>query len=255
MVVHQSGALSQHKMMLAQLTEQYNTINSAASLRSVKKVSSTLIETTTRSAPTLPSAVLLQENSYTNQIEQLVEQALRDATEESSDTLWEDVLLMTDKKVYINKSNDNCVKLVGTLNGTAAAAFDLFYDICEQPLWATISDETNIVQVLDPYTRIIYCKLKALWPTTSRDIVFISHIRKVRSGTFLQVSQSIEYPPIPVRDGIIRMKLNRVVQQFTVTLPSDKCSFIQIIDVDPGGWIPKSLIRFCKKIYIHDEHN
>ena len=166
--------------MLTQLTEQYSV--SCTSLRGQRpqkviqqqhQISMLGQQSVTLSAPTLPT------NPFALQVDRLVQASLQDATEESSEALWDTMLLTEEKKVYIHKQNDNCVKLVANLKGSAASAFDLFYDICEQPLWATISDQTDIVQVLDPYTRIIYCKLKALWPTSTRDIVFISHIRAI----------------------------------------------------------------------------
>jgi START domain len=194
-------------------------------------------------APTLQSATYIA-NPYQIQLEALVKKGIYEGNESCPPQEWDNVFMSEEIKVYINKKNDNCVKLVCALKKSAATAFDLFYDICEQPLWANISDHTDIIQILDPYTRIIYVQLKALWPTTCRDIVFISHIHESSPGHYHIVSESIEYPSLPPKEGFIRMKINCVVQQFKPTLP-DCCSFVQIVDVDPGGWIPKSLVRFC----------
>ena len=243
--------------MITQLTEQ---IYSHASLRLEKAGASEPSDvrsvlsapqfdaSTTGSSPDAPSAgpdePLPRHHQYSQLLDDMVEEGLRDSDQSPSDSQWHLSLDTRENKVYLHQELQNSVKLEALLNNSAEVAFDLFTTIFEHPLWKTVADHTEVVKVLDPFTEIIYVQLKSLWPTAARDLLLIAHIREVEPGCYLTVCKSIDYPPVPPKEGFIRMKINRLSQLLKRVSPN-QCTLLQIIDADPGGWIPSSLVKFC----------
>ncbi|KAJ1898110.1 hypothetical protein LPJ66_002956 [Kickxella alabastrina] len=145
-----------------------------------------------------------------------------------------------------------------------ATAFDLLANVLLRPKWDELTEATAVIERLGQGDSIHYLKMKAIWPTASRDSVLLSHITSVQhpgkgdspQRAYLNVSQSIIDNRMPEKDaqGIVRMEAGIAGQLVTEASLEDRtrlrleegswCRVVQIADGDLKGWIPKSVIKF-----------
>lgn len=205
-------------------------------------------------------------NPLHSQLEKLVDDFLHLA---QSDASWQWLAEVGDPKVTIFRNPDLSpfsFKVRGRIQNTPATVFDLVTDVESRSEWDTMIVESRIIEVLDPRTRIVYMRTKPIWPTSSRDLVVLSHrriiewempdvdpsdgsVRKQKKRLYLNVTQSVEHASAPERqaEGIVRMTTGMAgqcvyeVQHEDGSLHSE---LIQIADSNPNGWIPASVVNF-----------
>ncbi|CAG8681096.1 8861_t:CDS:2, partial [Funneliformis mosseae] len=163
-----------------------------------------------------------------------------------NDSLWD--LIYEDKesdiKVYKNdKISSCCYKITSTMENTPQTTFDLLADVRRRPEWDPMTAEAGIVEVIDESTRIQYVKMKAVFPTSSRDVVTIGYTTQLEDGRMVMVNRSIEHRFCPEKRGVVRIEAGcaGVVVEPIQDQPN-KCHVTQIVDANPKGWIPKSVI-------------
>lgn len=146
-------------------------------------------------------------------------------------------------QVFQNNSDENFLKVLADLPNSSATSFDLFYDICRRPFWDDLCEKAEIIEEIDYWSRIIYLQMKPIWPSSARDIVLLSYIENLGEGKYLMIAKSVSHPKMPEAPGFVRMNAKCIVQLF---IPSgdNKCRLIQMAHGDPGGWIPKSVVRY-----------
>ncbi|CAI2164675.1 17120_t:CDS:2 [Funneliformis geosporum] len=163
-----------------------------------------------------------------------------------NDSLWD--LIYEDKeadiKVYKNDEISSCCyKITSTMENTPQTTFDLLADVRRRPEWDHMTAEAGIVEIIDESTRVQYVKMKAVFPTSARDVVTIGYTTQLEDGRMVMVNRSIEHRLCPEKPGIVRIEAGcaGVVVEPIKDQPN-KCHVTQIADANPKGWIPKSVI-------------
>lgn len=91
--------------------------------------------------------------------------------------------------------------------------------------------------------------MKAVFPTSSRDIVTIGYSTQLEDGRLVMVNKSIEHKLCPEKSGVIRIEAGCAGVVVTpIKDQPNKCFVVQIADANPKGWIPKSVITLGKDI-------
>ena len=178
----------------------------------------------------------MKETKYKQQTEIMIhkfEEMLNDTSIQ-----WNSVV-SSDVNVYQKSSSDYCFKVETELPSTSATCFELFHNIEKRKDWDEMVDEIRLVTQIDPQTRILYLRMKPVWPTSARDVVLLAYSGK-HNGNYVNITQSISYPECPEYKGIIRM--DAFAGQICYD-EGEKCSIIQIADGNPKGWIPASVIK------------
>ena len=90
--------------------------------------------------------------------------------------------------------------------------------------------------------------MKAVFPTSARDVVTIGYTTQLEDGRMIMANKSIEHGLCPEKPGIVRIETGcaGVVVEPIEGQPN-KCFVTQIADANPKGWIPKSVITLCKR--------
>ncbi|EPZ35176.1 START domain-containing protein [Rozella allomycis CSF55] len=186
-----------------------------------------------------------QNNIFKNDIKDMVEGILKVFDSPLDPNEWESTVDNDDIQIYQNKRSQCCFRIHASLQNCAESCFDLLSDPMERPKWDELCEFARVVEEVDKFTRIVYVRMKPVWPTSARDVVLLSHVTKLPDGRLLNVTKSITHPDCPdlSSEGIVRMEAG-IAGQICIKSTSNRCKLIQIADGDLGGWIPKSVIKF-----------
>jgi len=176
--------------------------------------------------------------------------------------------------VFQSKASVSAFKVHSGLKVDCQSLFSVLTDVESRPGWDNMVEETKILKTISKSCRIIYIKMKPIFPTAARDMVLISFIitdwsenELSRFGfksadpadCFLNITKSINYPDMPPIPGVVRMEtklagqlirplkkidlLNREIDG-RIDIDPNWCEILQVADTDPKGWMPKSVLQF-----------
>ena len=178
--------------------------------------------------------------------------------------------------VHRSPDSDHKYRVAGILDNSAETVFDFLTDVEARPSWDELMEEATILAQLDSVTRVVYIKLKGIWPTSSRDMIILSHIHKiplkdlrdqvpddfsisndftedgphVELFAYVNVTRTIEHfpgAPTPEEKGTIRMASplsGQIIKPISQVTRNSQCEIMQLADGDPRGWIPSAVISF-----------
>ncbi|GET01696.1 serine/threonine protein kinase [Rhizophagus clarus] len=199
------------------------------------------ISSTQNSAP-----IIASKNKYSEITTKLLDTILDFVDTKNDDSPWNLIYedKETDVKVYQNpKVSDCCYKVTGTMENTPQTTFDLLADVRRRSEWDPMTDEAGILEIIDESTRVQYIKMKAVFPTSARDVVTIGYSTQLEDGRMVMVNKSIEHKLCPEKPGIVRIEAGCAgVVVAPIKDQPNKCFVVQIADANPKGWIPRSVI-------------
>lgn len=136
-----------------------------------------------------------------------------------------------------------------------------FWDIDVKMNWDLTLDSTVAVEWLSEDTVILHNVIKRVWPASQRDALFWSHMRHLPGDSdetpdrWIVVNYSTAHPK--VADGkYTRVTMNvAMICQTIIDPPSEgeitrdniTCKISYTADVNPGGWVPSSVLRAVYK--------
>uniref|UniRef100_A0A8C2JL11 Ceramide transporter 1a n=1 Tax=Cyprinus carpio TaxID=7962 RepID=A0A8C2JL11_CYPCA len=137
-----------------------------------------------------------------------------------------------------------------------------FWDTAFRNDWETTVESFQVVETLSDKAVIIHQTHKRVWPASQRDVLYVSVIRKILStnendpDTWLVCNFSVDHDGYPVT-RCIRAKINvAMICQTLISPPEgDKkitrdnilCKITYVANVNPGGWVPASVLRAVAK--------
>jgi len=190
--------------------------------------------------------IIASKNKYSEITTKLLDTILGFVDTKDDDSPWNLIYedKETDIKVYQNpKVSDCCYKITGTMENTPQTTFDLLADVRRRSEWDPMTDEAGVIEVIDESTRVQYIKMKAVFPTSARDVVTIGYTTQLEDGRMIMVNKSIEHKLCPEKSGIVRIEAGCAgVVVSPIKDQPNKCFVVQIADANPKGWIPKSVI-------------
>ncbi|KAI9175852.1 hypothetical protein H9P43_006216 [Blastocladiella emersonii ATCC 22665] len=158
---------------------------------------------------------------------------------------WELVVDRGDAvKVWRSRTNEHQYRLLGIFDAPLYTTFDFLNDIEARPGWDEMTDSTRILEHLSPTTRVQQIKIKAIWPTSARDLCVLSHWRRSSPTQLVACTTSVDHPDAPELPGVVRMWADCAGQicDRVVVNGIEKTRVLQIADGDPKGWVPKSVL-------------
>ncbi|KAJ3371855.1 hypothetical protein GGF31_002514 [Allomyces arbusculus] len=169
--------------------------------------------------------------------------AMGDAAADAND--WDLVVDRGDAvKIWRSKHNEHRYRLLGIFDAPLYTTFDFLNDIEKRPEWDEMTEAASIVEQLSPTTRVQHIKIKAIWPTSARDLLLLSHWRRLSPSTLLACTTSVDHANVPEAPGVVRMWAECAGQlcERVVVNGVEKTRVLQIADGDPKGWVPKSIL-------------
>ncbi|KAI8868869.1 Bet v1-like protein [Ramicandelaber brevisporus] len=164
-------------------------------------------------------------------------------------------------RVWRNVNHSFMFKVEAILSNVSAAnMIDLVANLDRRLEWDVMCDEAKFIHHLDHSTKVLYLKMKPVWPTSARDLCLMAHLRQITNGSkdsnsdtephikYVNVTKSTTHPECPTRDaeGIVRMEAG-LAGQIVFPLadaPESSSVIMQLFDGDPKGWIPASVVKF-----------
>ncbi|KAL5004461.1 hypothetical protein ScPMuIL_017917 [Solemya velum] len=192
---------------------------------------------------------------------------LDERTETGADT-WQCIAEDGELKVYKREIEENGMvvdplKAVHTVTGiTGHEVCHYFWDVSVRMDWEVTLDSSDAIEWLSEDTFVSHNVLKRVWPASTRDAVFWSHIRHVGGESdedpnrWIVVNYSCDHPKIPVSNKFVRITMNvAMICQTIIEPPADgnitrdniRCKISYTADVNPGGWAPASVLRAVYK--------
>ncbi|XP_035667770.1 ceramide transfer protein-like isoform X1 [Branchiostoma floridae] len=181
---------------------------------------------------------------------------------------WQLLLEEGEMKVYRREVEEDGIvvdplKAQNVVKGvTAHEICHYFWDVDIRMEWETTVEIVKLVEKISDDTVVVYQTHKRMWPTMQRDSLFVSSIRQVDTGddegpSWVVCNFSVDHPSLPVSNKCVRVKLNiGLVCKTLVTPPADgqpitrddvSCKIAYAAYVNPGGWVPASVLRTLAK--------
>ncbi|KAI9144964.1 hypothetical protein BKA69DRAFT_1052333 [Paraphysoderma sedebokerense] len=192
--------------------------------------------------------------AYADESDEMVEKLLNLVDIENIENVSEDPtwMLVVDQaptfQIYRHHQEQYRYKVVILMDAPAATVFDALADPLGRPKWDKIMKEAQILEEVSKTVRIFYFQTNPVWPTSARDVVLIGHSREIENGRLVSAVKSCEHKDMPVRDseGVVRMTCEvagHLVEKVVVD-GVEKTRTVMIIDGNPGGWLPSSVVSF-----------
>ncbi len=135
---------------------------------------------------------------------------------------------------------------VGTLNASIFDVLLVLDNVDELPKWVHRCVEAEQVKLISPFSRLVYSRTAAPWPVSDRDMVS----RTEASVDIKERVVTIRFEAIPghrpMKKGVVRMKYLKGLYRLEMLSPSRTRVTYQI-DADPGGWLPRWVVRLASK--------
>uniref|UniRef100_A0A8C1WJL0 Ceramide transporter 1a n=1 Tax=Cyprinus carpio TaxID=7962 RepID=A0A8C1WJL0_CYPCA len=206
---------------------------------------------------------------FSAQVEEMVQSHMNYSLQDvGGDANWQLVVEEGDMKVYRREVEENGIvldplKATHAVRGvTGHEVCHYFWDTAFRNDWETTVESFQVVETLSDKAVIIHQTHKRVWPASQRDVLYVSVIRKILStnendpDTWLVCNFSVDHDGYPVT-RCIRAKINvAMICQTLISPPEgDKkitrdnilCKITYVANVNPGGWVPASVLRAVAK--------
>uniref|UniRef100_A0A8C1N2Z0 Ceramide transporter 1a n=1 Tax=Cyprinus carpio TaxID=7962 RepID=A0A8C1N2Z0_CYPCA len=207
---------------------------------------------------------------FCSQVEEMVQSHMNYSLQDvGGDANWQLVVEEGDMKVYRREVEENGIvldplKATHAVKGvTGHEVCHYFWDTAFRNDWETTVESFQVVETLSDKAVIIHQTHKRVWPASQRDVLYVSVIRKILStnendpDTWLVCNFSVDHDGYPPSARCIRAKINvAMICQTLISPPEgDKkitrdnilCKITYVANVNPGGWVPASVLRAVAK--------
>uniref|UniRef100_A0A8C1CBE4 Ceramide transfer protein n=1 Tax=Cyprinus carpio carpio TaxID=630221 RepID=A0A8C1CBE4_CYPCA len=207
---------------------------------------------------------------FSAQVEEMVQSHMNYSLQDvGGDANWQLVVEEGDMKVYRREVEENGIvldplKATHAVRGvTGHEVCHYFWDTAFRNDWETTVESFQVVETLSDKAVIIHQTHKRVWPASQRDVLYVSVIRKILStnendpDTWLVCNFSVDHDGYPPSARCIRAKINvAMICQTLISPPEgDKkitrdnilCKITYVANVNPGGWVPASVLRAVAK--------
>ena len=133
-------------------------------------------------------------------------------------------------------------RLETTIEKSAEITFSILEDATRRKQWDTMCSECYELD-----HSVIYYKTKALWPTSARDCVLMVKTTRLCDGSILSDTCSTVHPLMPQQKGVVRLQIEWS-GQIIIPINDNSCRIVQVIEADPGGYVPQSIINYMSKV-------
>ena len=209
-------------------------------------------------------------HKFNAEIEKVVQEHLTyDLIDDLNSNTWELLCSDGEMKIYRRELEENGIvldplKAVHTVKGiTGHELCKYFWDPSVRMEWEGFLESSRVIETLSEDTLVFHQVQKRVWPSAQRDTCFWSHIRSVERENseypdWIVVNYSISHELAPAKEPKVRAWANvAMICSTFVTRDDDKnaaikrenltCKITYVSHVNPGGWVPASLLRAIYK--------
>jgi len=188
--------------------------------------------------------IVFDNPSFNQKLQEEFLQCIKDNSAES----WKQIVCETkdNHTLLVSRStvHEKRYKIVASFNNTVDACFDFTTDIETRPSWDEMCVSAKIIEQIDSSTRIQYTKARAIFPLAARDSCNIFKKFELDDGIKMTIAHGVTHIKCPEIHGVVRSEAVLIGSYFEPCPDQpNHCIITQIIEVDPKGWIPHSVIK------------
>ncbi len=132
------------------------------------------------------------------------------------------------------------------VSATTLEVLAVINDVNKSCAWAGRCLEARVLHRDGPKTRL-YSRRAAPWPVSDRDFELLAVTRALDGERLLRIDfKQAARARTPLRDGVVRMPLMRGHYELR-RAPGGATDVELQIEADPGGWIPKWIVRWTAR--------
>lgn len=133
----------------------------------------------------------------------------------------------------------------GVLRGDVDRLVAIIIDPDQATEWAEGASKVTMV-ARDEKRAVIHTYIDIAWPVWDRDLVTSGTLRTIEPGKEYVLSNEAVDGIVPEKEGVIRMK--KAFTQFHLKKQGPDQVWVEyLVNVDPGGSLPKWLVRWTQK--------
>ncbi|XP_059403676.1 ceramide transfer protein-like isoform X2 [Carassius carassius] len=207
---------------------------------------------------------------FSAQVEEMVKSHMNYSLQDvGGDANWQLVVEEGEMKVYRREVEENGIvldplKATHAVRGvTGHEVCHYFWDTAFRNDWETTVESFQVVETLSDKAVLIHQTHKRVWPASQRDVLYVSVMQKILStnendpDTWLVCNFSVDHDGYPPSARCIRAKINVAMICQTLISPPEGdekltrdnflCKITYVANVNPGGWVPASVLRAVAK--------
>ena len=128
------------------------------------------------------------------------------------------------------------------IQGSIYEALTVLDDSPGRTKWVHRCSESRVVKAISDFKRYVYNRTDAPWPVNDRDVVVLTDIKVDTVKKQVRIGFKSASGILPSVDGVVRIPRLKGMYFLEARGP-DKTLIIYEIDTDPGGWLPKWLVK------------
>jgi collagen type IV alpha-3-binding protein len=141
-------------------------------------------------------------------------------------------------------------KTVCEVEGVSAKELAHFFFALESKKRFDCSVETvDVLDELDDATYVCHMYHKRVWPTAQRDSCMANHIRSLKDGRWVTVSESVSHEAAVSGKCVVRTDghIALIARSTGDTRETVRTYVEYVASVNPGGWAPPAVVRAVSK--------
>eukprot|EP00037_Helgoeca_nana_P021293 m.214660 g.214660 ORF g.214660 m.214660 type:complete len:556 (-) comp25591_c0_seq1:3028-4695(-) len=141
-------------------------------------------------------------------------------------------------------------KTVCEVEGVSAKELAHFFFALESKKRFDCSVETvDVLDELDDATYVCHMYHKRVWPTAQRDSCMANHIRSLKDGRWVTVSESVSHEAAVSSKCVVRTDghIALIARSTGDTRETVRTYVEYVASVNPGGWAPPAVVRAVSK--------
>ena len=134
----------------------------------------------------------------------------------------------------------------GVLKGDILQLLAIILDAGRATEWAEGASEVKALRTKGLVAEIVYAYSELTWPVSDRDVITKTVMTVKKPGEKYRLHMTALPDFRPEKDGVVRIKFSDT--SFTLEKRGDGKVWVEyIVNVDPGGSLPKWLVRWASK--------
>jgi hypothetical protein len=134
----------------------------------------------------------------------------------------------------------------GVLHGDILHVLAILMDAGRLKEWAEGVTWTKVLQQEGGVATLFHTYAELTWPVADRDVITRAKLTVHKKGDEYELTTNAEPTALPEQDGVVRIK--RTSAHFLLKKQADDKVWVEyVVESDPGGKLPKWLIRWASK--------
>lgn len=134
----------------------------------------------------------------------------------------------------------------GTLKGDALHLLAIVLDAGRATEWAEGASRVKALRQKGVLAEIVYAYSELTWPVSDRDVITKGVLKVLKPGDAFKLTMTAVPDFRPKKKGVIRIKFSD--SHFVIKRKGPDRVWVEyVVNVDPGGSLPKWLVRWAAK--------